>query len=152
MKSRASVLISLLVFAAAGCSSSCSSVAESIVQKPKVALSGIALKDVTSNGATVVFGVEVDNPNSFALVLDALRYDLEIGGKAIGSGRIPEAARVAGNAKGIVDVPVPVKFADLFSSISELMSKTTSDYRVRGEAQFGLITVPFDEKGEIKLR
>jgi LEA14-like dessication related protein len=141
-----------LLIAAFGCSTSCSSVAEKLIEKPKVALSSVALKDVTSNGAVVVFGVEVDNPNAFALRLDALRYDLEVGGKAIGSGKIDQPAEVAGHSKGVVHVPVPVKFQDLFNSFSELMSKTTSDYRVRGEAQFGLLSIPFDEKGELKLR
>lgn len=153
MKSALSFVVSLaLMTVAAGCTSSCSSVAERIVEKPKVALARIGLKDMTSSGATVVFGVEVDNPNPFALKLDALRYDLEIGGKAIGSGKLDQPAEVAANTKGIVDVPVPVKFDALFNSISELMSKTTSDYRVRGEAQFGLFSIPFDEKGELKLR
>ena len=99
-----------------------------------------------------MFGVGVENPNAFALRLDALKYDLEIGGKAIGSGKIEQPAEVAARSKGVVDVPVPVKFADLFSSIQDLMTKTTSDYRVRGEAQFGLVTIPFDEKGQLKLR
>jgi LEA14-like dessication related protein len=147
-----SLFAMFMMVAIAGCSSSCSSVAEKLVEKPKVALSSIALRDVSTNGATVVFGVEVDNPNAFSLRLDALRYDLEVGGKQIGSGRIEKPAEVAGRSKGIVDVPVPVKFQDLYSSVSELMSKTVSDYRVRGEAQFGLITIPFDEKGELKLR
>lgn len=145
--------MSILMLAAAfGCSSACSSVAERLIEKPKIALSSVALKDVTANGAVVVFGVEVDNPNSFTLRLDALRYDLEIGGKAIGSGKIDQPAEVAGHSKGVVPVPVPIKFQDIFSSFSELMSKTTSDYRVRGEAQFGLLSIPFDEKGELKLR
>ncbi|MES2962241.1 MAG: LEA type 2 family protein [Bdellovibrionota bacterium] len=153
MKSPLSLFISIfMVSAAVGCSSSCASVAERLVEKPKIALSRVALQDVTPNTATVVFGVEVDNPNGFALKLDALRYELEIGGKAIGSGRIDKPAEVAAHSKGVVDVPVPVKFADLFSSFSDLMNKTTSDYRVRGEASFGLLSIPFDEKGEIKLR
>ena len=85
MKSPLSLFISLsLLGAAAGCSWSCASVAEKLIEKPKVSLSSIALKDVTQNGATVVFGVGVENPNAFALRLDALKYDLEIGGKAIG--------------------------------------------------------------------
>lgn len=147
-----SLLATFMLLAIVGCSSSCSSVAEKLVEKPKVALSSIALKDVSTNGATVVFGVEVDNPNAFALRLDALRYDLEVGEKQIGSGRIEKAAEIAGRSKGIVDVPVPVKFQDLFSSISDFMQKTTSNYRVRGEAQFGLITIPFDEKGDLKLK
>ena len=143
--------LSVLVFAALVVLG-CKSIAEKIVEKPKVALSSLALKDVGPNGATLVFGVEVENPNPFALKLDALHYDLELGGRAIGSGQIEKPSEVAAHAKGVVDVPVPVKFADLFSSLSEFLTKTTTRYRVKGEASFGMLVVPFDEKGDLKLK
>lgn len=141
-------LVTLASFALTGCAS----IAEQIIKEPKVNLSRVNVKDVTAQGATVLFGVEVDNPNAFALKVDSLRYDIEIGGKALTSGRIEQAAEVQANAKSIVDIPVPVKFSEIFSSVMDLVSSGSKPFRVRGEAKFGLFTLPFDKTGEIKFK
>ena len=138
----------VLAFAVFGCSS----IAETFIDKPKIALASIALQDVTLIGATVQIGVEVDNPNSFSLRIHSIQYNLELGGRAISKGKIESLAEVAAKSKTVVMVPVPVKFADLFASVSEFFAKNTSRYRLQGEAKVGLLTLPFDETGELKLR
>ncbi len=130
----------------------CASVAQQIIKEPKIAFSNIGIQDIGVNGATVMVGVRVENPNAFALTLDALIYDLEIGGKALSSGKIPDALSVAGGATKIIEIPVPVKFQDLFSSVFDFMQKTSSNYRVKGEARFGFLTIPFDKTGDLKLK
>lgn len=135
-------------FAMAGCAS----VAQQIIKEPKVAFSNIGIQDIGVNGATVMVGIQVENPNAFALTVDALKYDLEIGGKALSSGKIPEALTVAGGSTKVIAIPVPVKFQDLFSSVFDFVQKTSSNYRVKGEARFGLLTIPFDKTGDLKLK
>lgn len=148
------LLVIALAGAVAGSSvlTGCSAIGKQLIEKPKVSLKSVNLKEVGAQGATVVFGIEVDNPNSIALKVDALRYDVEIGGKALASGRLEEAASVPAKDKAVVLVPVPVKYADVFSSLGSFLSDGKSQYRVRGEATFGIFDIPFDQTGELKLK
>lgn len=129
----------------------CSSLGRKLIETPKVELAKVDVRDTKADGATVVFGVRVENPNAFALKVDSLRYDVEIGGKNFSSGKIDKPAEVAAKDKTIVELPVAVRYADVFSSLLDLVKKGTSTYRLKGDASFGLLTVPFDEKGEFKL-
>lgn len=130
----------------------CSLIGKQLVEKPKVALSSVNVKDVGVNGATVVFGVEVDNPNSIALTVDAVRYEVEIGGKPLTAGSLEKAASVPAKDKAIVPIPVTVKYSDVFSSLMGFLDEGKSQYRVKGEAKFGFFTIPFDQTGELKLK
>jgi LEA14-like dessication related protein len=129
----------------------CTTLGQAILEKPKVELDHVSLREANSSGAIVLFGVKVDNPNAFSLKVDTLKYDVEIGGKHFSSGKIDKPAEVAAKNNAIVEIPVPVKYSDVFSSVLELLTKKTSSYRLKGEASFGLLNIPFDEKGEFKL-
>lgn len=131
--------------------SSCQTIGQAIVEKPKVALDHVGLKDMTMEGATILFGVKVENPNSFALKVDSLRYAVEVGGKPFGSGQIEKPTEVAGHGKAVVEIPIPVKYADVFASLIDFVQNKSSTYRVKGEATFGVLNIPFDEKGELKF-
>lgn len=129
----------------------CSTIAEKVIEKPAVALKSVQVTDASSKGATLVFGVQVENPNSFALKVDALQYDVEIGGKLVSSGQLESAAHVPANERAVVEIPVPVQFADLFSSALSFLQSGASQYRVKGSARFGLLSVPFDRSGELSF-
>jgi beta-carotene 3-hydroxylase len=131
---------------------SCTALAKKIIQEPKVTLAHVGVKDVGLNGATLLVGVQVDNPNPFNLRVDALRYDVELGGKLLSSSELPGAADVPAHGTQIVEIPVPVKFQDLYASALDFFSKSSSSYRIKGEARFGLLKVPFDQSGDLKLR
>ncbi len=130
----------------------CASLVEKVVQEPKVTFAGVDVRDFKQEGGTVLVRLQVENPNSFALKIDDLKYELEVGGKHLSTGQLAEPASVKGNGKTIVPIPIPIKFNDLFASAMDFIQKRTTKYRVKGEARFGLINVPFDQKGDLKLK
>jgi LEA14-like dessication related protein len=129
----------------------CTSLVQKIVKEPKVTLSGVGLKDVNQNGGIVLVNVLVENPNPFILKIDALKYELEVGGKHLSTGQLLEPAQVSGNSNTVVAIPVPVKFSDLYSSVMDFIAKRTTTYHIKGDAHFGLMTIPFDNTGDLKL-
>jgi LEA14-like dessication related protein len=140
---------SALIFFVLG---SCTELAKKVIQEPKVTLAHVGIKDIGVNGATLLVGVQVDNPNPFNLRVDSLKYDVELGGKLLTSSELPGAAEVAGHGTQVIEIPVPVKFQDLFSSALDFLAKSSSSYRIKGEARFGLLAVPFDKTGDLKLK
>ncbi len=143
---------SVSLLTAATLLSSCATVTQKIIERPKVDLEKVTLAETNGSGATVHFGVRVDNPNPFALQVDAVRYQVEIAGKPLTQGEINEPARVGAKEATVITIPITVRYADVFSSLFDLMNNKASKYRVRGEAFFGLLRIPFDETGDLKLQ
>ena len=139
-----------LVLAAAGLTA-CAVLARTFITKPKVELKSVVVAETTDTGLTLLLGVEIDNPNSFALKVDRLRYEVELGGRSFTTGTLENAAEVPGKSKAEVKIPVKVKFADMLATALDLWTKRTSSYRVKGGATVGFFELPFDESGEIKL-
>lgn len=131
---------------ASGCAS-----LSALVETPKVDLESLKVQDPTADGATLVFGLMVENPNPVALEVNELVYDLEISGRALTSGRLANGARVPANEKAVIEVPVAVKYSDLFASVLHLLKNQTSPYRLKGAARIGPFEIPFDKSGEVKL-
>lgn len=142
-----SLTMFLLAVAVAGCAG----LGKKLIQEPKVEIESVQVKGVDGKGATVVFDLQIQNPNAFALEVDALKYDVEIAGKRLASGELKSPAKVDANTTSTVSLPIPVKFSDLFASVWALAEKGKSHYVIKGEATFGIIEIPFENQGEITL-
>lgn len=132
--------------------SACSSLVSKVLTEPKVTFHSVQVRDAAADGATAVIGLEVENPNGISLTVDQLDYTLELGGHQIAKAELSKVATVAAREKTRVEIPVPFKYAAVFTSIFDLVSKGTAAYRVTGSARIGLFRLPFDHIGEVKLR
>lgn len=128
----------------------CSSLTD-LIKEPKVSLANLNIKDPTFEGATIVFGLLVENPNSVSLSIDNLVYDLELSGKALSSGELNEGASVPAKSSAVINVPIAFKYTDLFNSIAQLLKDQKSPYRLKGAAKIGPFKIPFDQSGELVL-
>lgn len=122
------------------------------MKKPTVKLDTIEVKDAGIKSANLLFGVAVDNPNDFPLRVDSVKYDVEIGGRHVTTEAIDTPTEVAANAKSVVQLPLTVQFADIFSSIGDFLRNDMTAYRIKGAARIGVLTLPFDESGEFRLK
>ncbi len=124
---------------------------EKAIEKPEVNIETVQIKDVSGSGATLVFGLKVDNPNPFAIKVDGLKYDIQIGERKISEGSINTPTEVLARQSSIVQIPVPVKYKDIVASISDLLELGARPYAIDGSVQLGLISIPFKHSGEIKF-
>jgi LEA14-like dessication related protein len=143
----ASLLASIALCSCVGCTT----VGSWFMEKPKVSLSEVKIKDLSLAGATAVFSVRVQNPNPFSMKVRTVRYNLELGGKPLSSGKIEEGAEVQPHSETTVEVPVPFQFGDLMTSALGFIKTGKTQYRLSGEAKVSFMTLPFDEKGELNL-
>lgn len=130
----------------------CSSLVQTLVQEPKVSFNSVSVRDAKQEGATAVIALNIENPNGVSLTVDRLKYALELGGKPIASHEVLKIATIAAHATTKVEVPVPFRYDEVFSSVLDLISKGSAVYKVKGEASIGLFTLPFDHSGDLKLR
>ncbi len=151
MKSIIKIAVGLLSIVGLLWFASCASLGRIFIEKPKVTFDHVSVRDPSSTGITVIFGFEVENPNPFEIKVDSIQYKADIGAHSISSGEIKNIAAVAAKSKAIVELPVNVKFSDLFASILDFLQKQSTSYHLMGEVQFGPLSIPFDEKGEFKV-
>lgn len=144
-------LVTALVGYFLGALAGCSSLLRQVIAKPTVAVKSVKLADIDGAAAKLLIGIEVDNPNSFALKIDKLKYEVEIGGRAFTTGNLDHISEIPAKKKAVVEIPLAVKYSDLFSSMIELIRTRTSRYVIKGSATVGAFDIPFHEKGDLKL-
>lgn len=143
-------LITLLLLPNALPLSGCSSL-QSIVRPPQVALQQVNVKDPSLTEATLVFALQVTNPNSFGVSVNGIEYDLKLNGRNFTSGEIEDGFKLAKNEASTVNIPIRLNYLDVFSSLKELSRSGKAPYELTGSVKTGVVNVPFSESGTVDL-
>jgi LEA14-like dessication related protein len=122
------------------------------MKEPKVEFSRVVARDANLNGATLVFVLKVDNPNATDLKVSSLDYSVDVGGKKLSDGKVEKGVVLAANSTGEVELPLPILYQHVFASLSDLLTKGTTDYKISGTARVGLFSVPFNKTGVVNLK
>lgn len=104
--------------------------------------------------------MKVKNPNELELAVKGVTYTIELGGEPLGHGLSGSSFIVPAKGEAEFDMLVTVNLA---GTLLKLVEKARSsggslnqvEYRLRGQVRLergALRTVPFDEKGVLKLR
>ena len=103
--------------------------------------------------------MRVQNPNDRSIAVRGVSYTLQIGGEELGRGLSGSSFTVPALGEAEFDMLVT---ANLAGTVMRLLERVRSDglpdslsYRLRGEVKLseGFVrTIPFDEKGAVKLR
>src|SRR3954447_18438559 len=98
------------------------------MESPKVDVTGVKLKGTTLAGADVLVQFRVDNPNDVNLVLDGISYKFRLNGQALLDGRYDKQVRSAAASRTAVELPVTIRFDDLYRVIGTLQNRKNPDY------------------------
>ena len=103
--------------------------------------------------------MRVQNPNDRSIAVRGVSYTLQIGGEELGRGLSGSSFTVPALGEAEFDMLVNMNLA---GTLMRLLERARSDglpdslsYRLRGEVKLaeGLVrTIPFDEKGSVRLR
>jgi LEA14-like dessication related protein len=130
------------------------------VQRPTAAVTGMAVQDVTAAGFTMNFGIDLTNPNAFALPLTAADYKVGLGGVGVADGRATPDASLPANGSATVSVPVTLTYDGLLAA-DQAIVKTGGNvpYTFDGGLSFGThnpllgdLRVPISTTGVLPLR
>lgn len=147
----------LCLVALAGCSSR-------IFQQPEVTLRDVQLAGIGLRGGTLLFNVEVSNPNRFALSADRLQYQLAIADLDAGRdttwldlarGMYDVPFSIGPGETDVVQIPVEFTYSALGGAASSLLRAGTFNYRAAGSIDvrtpLGSYNVPFRRGGMVSL-
>jgi LEA14-like dessication related protein len=124
--------------------------------QPNVDVTDVKVLGTTLTGADLLFQFRVDNPNAVALVLNDIGYRLRLNGEPLLNGRRDQQTRIAANGRSVVELPVTIKFEDVYRVIRSFSGRQRPDYNLDADFQFnvpvlGAVTVPVSKRGEIPL-
>ncbi|MBD5770094.1 NDR1/HIN1-like protein [Marinomonas colpomeniae] len=125
--------------------------------KPNASVTSVSIGDISMETVTLLVGIEVYNPNSFALKAAGFDLDLLIDNSTVASIGQPDASLTL-PAKGSnrVQLPVTLTFDEILSSMRGLGDKTEVDYGVQGKVAvnlpvLGSIDMPVEYSGVLPI-
>ena len=121
------------------------------LQKPKVKVASAQYQRLSSKAGRLNTRLSITNPNTFALPLKALNYQLYLNDKEFLSGKTSQGLELAAAETRQIDLPIDISYQELIASLGSAVIIGKISYRLRGELDFGLLTVPYQQSGEFKL-
>jgi len=126
------------------------------LEKPTFAVQEIAITRISLTDINFLFGIEVQNPNSFNLKLKALEYTVYFNEREVGRGRLEKEVLITKASSTLVQVPLQADFKSLGDPVGLLIAGKELKYKIEGTAILRAIlssaTIPFSKSGEIKLK
>lgn len=131
------------------------------VKKPTASVRSASVADLTQQGMTVNFAVDVNNPNAVEIPLTGARYKLALGGVQVLDNEARTEAAIPANGSAPVTLPVRLTFQNLLSA-QQALARSGGDvpYDFDGGLDFsagglpvgGPIRVPLRASGTLSMR
>jgi LEA14-like dessication related protein len=126
------------------------------IEKPTFNLKEVAITRFSLLEVQFLFGVEVQNPNTFDLKLRTLDYTVYFNDQEVGKGRMDQEVLIAKSAVTLVQIPLQADFKSLGNPLKEILAGKDLRYKIEGaaivKAALGSATIPFSKSGEIKIK
>ncbi|MEN0057682.1 MAG: LEA type 2 family protein [Bdellovibrio sp.] len=134
------------------CALGCAGLFQGMMEKPKVALSHVWARDTTLLGTTLIFVLNVENPNRKPIEVEEVRYKVFIGEQEFASAKTEKAIKVPARQTAQVEVPLPIQFVSLLKNVDQIWREKKVAYRIEGQAQLSFISIPFSDQGSVELQ
>jgi LEA14-like dessication related protein len=145
---KTALLLVVLNFLLVGCGDT---VNKPLIGQPTVSVNAVKVQKATLTDAEVLVTVGVKNPNPFRLTARGLDYDLSLNGRPAFHGKIDKPIDMPAAGSSQFDLPIRFRYLDIFSSLQEMRTATNVPYQFKGNADFGLISVPFQTSGQLAM-
>ncbi|HEX7675816.1 MAG TPA: LEA type 2 family protein [Bdellovibrio sp.] len=131
--------------------SSCTYLAVRFGEKPEVALEQVYIKDANFLAATLVFVLDVKNPNRIDLNIDRVDYDIQLDGQSFAKTSIDQKIVLKSESVTKVEVPLPFQYLQLAGGLAKALQGQDVVYVFSGNAKVSGLSVPFTQKGVFNM-
>ncbi len=126
------------------------------IERPQVDIRSVAVTGLTFESADLVFTMGVDNPNDTSIRLNRFDYTLDISGRQFLKGDRKEQVTLSANEETRVDIPITLKFEEIYSMFRTLAGQDSTHYRTEIGVHFDLpvlgdVRIPVTREGYIPL-
>ena len=137
--------------------SGCAALSEfSDASKPDVEFREMNISNITFDDVTLLFDFNVNNPNRFDISAAGYEYDFQINDRSFISGTRNEGIRIEQNSTGVFQVPVTLRYEDVYQTFRSLSQQDEIAYALSTEVNFdlpvlGIQSIPVSTSGEIPV-
>ncbi|MNK15817.1 Late embryogenesis abundant protein [compost metagenome] len=121
-------------------------------EKPKVQLTDVFIKDTNIAGTTLVFVVNVANPNNKDIDVKEVSYTVFLSGKELTQAKTDKPIHVPANKDADVEIPLPIKYTSILGNLGDVLLAKEVSYRIQGSAKMSFFSIPFSKEGKVELR
>ena len=153
---RSFIIFASIFFFLNGCAEILKILQQSNIQKPTVQITNSKITGLSFTQADLMFDVQINNPNTVSVNLAGMDYALKINQNSLFSGNKTDALAIAAQGASSVQIPVTLKYEDIYKAVSDLSGKKNSTYTFDGGLSFNLpvlgnVRLPISTTGEIPL-
>ena len=123
-------------------------------RKPEISLAGIELVGLGLVEQRFVLKLRIRNPNDIDLPVNALGFDVDVGGRHFAQGASDKPVVVPRQGDSILDVKVASSLGNVLKPLRDAQKagKGGIDYRIYGRVELeGFGSLPFDRAAELPL-
>lgn len=91
-------------------------------QPPQVTVKSVRPLGISLTEQTLMFTLDVSNPNSFSLPIEAVDFVAKLSGQQIASGTSVQSTTIPAKGRGLLEVEVRTKLSDVLGKFRELMT------------------------------
>lgn len=128
------------------------SVLEQSVQKPTVAVTQVTFKQVSLQEGILDARIQISNPNNFSLPVKGITYRLQLNEREFANSRMTLDNKLPAQGSVQASVPITFRYVELIEGLGRLLNRQRIHFRLAGEADLGVIRVPYSKSGEFDLR
>ncbi|HEY0720152.1 MAG TPA: LEA type 2 family protein [Gammaproteobacteria bacterium] len=136
------LLLATLVLLLGGCAA-----LQDQFKQPELSLSDARITGMSLADAQLAFDVDVKNPNPIGVSMKGLSYTLQVQEKQLFDGALSERLQIGANGSSRMTLPFTLRYEDIFGTLLALRDNKELRYQISGEADFGLIRIPYSRTG-----
>ena len=141
-------LLSILLMSI--CLAGCSSVVNELIEAPQV--KSVQLKSFSATDKSVVFDIDLHNPNSFTLPISGLSGDMVLNQLVIGSLEAESDQNLAAHSTQTVTIPIALDTNALLEAAQSVMTTRQAQYNFNGGVKTPVGKVPFFKSGKLSVQ
>lgn len=122
-----------------------------IAETPTVSFHGLQLLNASLLESTLDFRFMIHNPNPVGLHTGKIFYNLKLNGRQFARGRLDQGVSLPAGKAILVNVPVIVRYLDVYESMAEMIRAEQTAYEMNGTLDIGPLQIPIQARGVFKL-
>ena len=123
------------------------------LKDPEVKFMDLSISQMAADTVDLDLKLSVKNPNDVEIKVSKITYGLTLAGQPMTNGIFAKEARVGAHETQEVIVPLKFKYSTIANIVTSLLNKNLSKtYELKGAVDLGWLSIPFTQKGEIKLQ
>ncbi len=127
-----------------------------VLKVPAVDLVSVKASRVNFAGAELELGFKVKNPNTVALAVETLDYDVRLAGLRLADGRLRKGFDLPAKGHGAFSAEVRLSFAQVTTAVQQVLGRSSADYSVGGNfsarTPWGSVTTPYSKSGTVRIQ